>query len=62
MTGGRVDESDKSSKHQIEEEKTQTCDEWFSRFVIIPSSRYILLWNILMTMCYLFAIIMDTLI
>ena len=62
MSGGRVDESGQDDKQEKEEPRTQTCDEWFSKFVIMPFSRYIIVWNIIMTVVYLIAIIMDTLI
>jgi len=62
MSGGRVDDTGQDEKPGKEETKTQTCDEWFSKFIITPFSRYIILWNIIMTMVYLLAIITDTLI
>ena len=62
MSGGRVDESGQDDKEDKEEPRMQTCDEWFSKFVIMPFSRYIIGWNIFMTMVYLFSIIQDTLI
>ena len=62
MTGGRVDESEKKNQHIEEEKKVQTCDDWFAKFVTTPNSRYIIVWNIVMTVFYLTAIIMDTLI
>ena len=62
MTGGRVNESQSNDKPIAEAPKTQTCDEWFAKFVMTPISRYIIFWNIIMTLFYLLAILMDTII
>lgn len=61
MSGGRVDESEKKAKDNVAARKA-TCDDWFSKYVITPFHKYIILWNIFMTFVYITAIIMDTLI
>lgn len=61
MSGGRVDESAKQEQ-TLAVHKKPSCDDWFSKFVITPFSRYLIIWNIITTLVYLIAIFMDTLI
>ena len=41
-------------------EKTQTFDERFAKFVINPYSKYLIGWQLTMTLVYLVAIILDS--
>jgi len=41
-------------------EKPQTFDERFAKFVINPYSKYLIAWQLTMTMVYLVAIILDS--
>ena len=57
---------DKNNEHRAvkykEVVKRANWDEWFAKYVINPTSRYMLLWNSLMAVIYLISIFMDTLI
>ena len=46
----------------IEEEKQSKCDNCFAKFVVTPYDRYLIVWNIVMTLLYLVAIIIDSLV
>jgi len=62
MTGGRVYEPPNISQSNLPAKRKTTCDDWFSKFVITPVHKYLLGWNVFMTLIYLIAIITDTLI
>ena len=61
MCNGRMDTVNTQEKSAVIERK-QNFDDWFSRFVINPYSKYLLIWNMLMAVIYLVSIFMDTLI
>jgi len=40
--------------------KKQSWDDWFAKFVIKPTSRYMIVWNAIMTPVYIVSIFVDT--
>ena len=42
--------------------KPTTFDDWFVKFVINPRSRYMVIWNVIITVVVLISIFLDTLI
>ena len=42
--------------------RKKSWDDWFAKFVLDPTTRYIMLWNALMTIVYLVSIFFDFLI
>lgn len=61
MCNGRLEEKN-HKKPQEEDNKKQSFDDIFARFVISPYSKYILVWNLLTTLSYFISIFIDTLV
>jgi hypothetical protein len=60
MCNGRIE---KNGLNQIKDDitdKPTTFDDWFSKLVIYPDSKYLISWQLFMTLAYLFAIMLDT--
>ena len=61
MCNGRIDKSGGQEPDEIVV-KPPTFDDWFSKYVQLPTSKYIIGWNMFMTSVYLVSIFIDTLI
>lgn len=59
---GRVDNNRKTKKKTYKELAPKpSWDDWFVKFVIKPTSRYMIVWNAFMTLVYIASIFTDSL-
>ena len=56
---GRIDNNQQTEIKYKEEVRKTSWDDWFAKFVLDPTTRYIMLWNALMTIVYLVSIFFD---
>ena len=56
---GRIDNNQQTEIKYKEEVNKKSWDDWFAKFVLDPTTRYIMLWNALMTVVYLVSIFFD---
>ena len=56
MSNGRMQEPEEGKGDNTFVEPPTTIDDTFARLIILPNSKYLILWTILMTLIYLLAI------
>ena len=60
MSNGRILRDDSIKKIPPPAQKKPTFDDWFAKYVISPYSKYLVAWNLVMTLFYLVAIFQDS--
>lgn len=59
MCNGRIEKDGMNMIKDGIEENPPTFDDWFTKFVIFPTSKYLISWQLFMTLVYLLAILLD---